>query len=163
MIFVTTGTQEPFDRLIRSVDQFAPNWNGEKVIAQAGAGEYKPENIEFRSYLSPVEYAEIFDKSRLIIAHAGTGTILSALINRKPILVLPRQASLGEHRNDHQIGTAKKFSDLGYVTVADDAEDLHRILARTNDYDFLLPSKLIGPFASLELLSDLEGFIRESN
>ena len=54
----------------------------------------------------------------MIYAHAGMGTILSALKQDKPIIIVPRLASLKEHRNDHQIATAMRMDELGYVYVA---------------------------------------------
>ncbi len=53
-----------------------------------------------------------------IVAHAGMGTILTALEMGKPLLVMPRRAALGEHRNDHQLATASRFAELGRVKVA---------------------------------------------
>lgn len=159
MIFVTIGTQEPFDRLIRAVDQYAPKWGGERVIAQMGVSEYSPRNIEQVDYLSPEKYAEIFDESRLIISHAGTGTILTALLKRKPILVMPRIASLGEHRNEHQMATAVRFGELGYLKWAKNEIALVEILDESESYEFLLPSKIVTERASQSLLDDLREFI----
>ena len=59
-----------------------------------------------------------------IVAHAGMGTILTALELGKPLLVLPRRASLGEHRNEHQLATARRFADTGRLAVAFDESEL---------------------------------------
>ena len=45
-------------------------------------------------------------------------SIITALELGKRIIVMPRQASLGEHRNDHQVATAKKFAQQGRIEVA---------------------------------------------
>jgi hypothetical protein len=37
------------------------------------------------------------------------GTIISALGQGKPILVMPRRARLGEQRNDHQFATVQRL------------------------------------------------------
>ena len=60
----------------------------------------------------------------MIVAHAGMGTIISAMQHQKPIIIFPRIAALGEHRNEHQMATAKKMKELGYVHVAFNEKEL---------------------------------------
>ena len=36
----------------------------------------------------------------------------------------PRRASLGEHRNDHQVATAKRFAEQGRIEVAFNEQEL---------------------------------------
>ena len=48
------------------------------------------------------------DAAAAIVAHAGMGTILTALETGKRLLVMPRRAALGEHRNDHQLATVSR-------------------------------------------------------
>lgn len=128
MIFVSTGTQFPFDRLIEMVDSLAGDL-GEKVVAQAMEGNYRPRHFELMPLVPAQEFEEYARRSRLIVAHAGMGIIITAMRLGKPLLVLPRQGSLGEHRNDHQISTANHLEQMGYVTVIKDADDLRRHLA----------------------------------
>lgn len=128
MIFVSTGTQFPFDRLIEMVDGVAGALD-EEVVAQAMPGKYAPRHFETRPLIPAREFEEYVKKSRLIVAHAGMGIIITAMRLGKPILVLPRLARLGEHRNDHQTSTANHLQQLGYITVVKDAADLRRYLA----------------------------------
>ena len=88
MIFVTIGTQLPFDRLIKIIDELAPQLN-EEVVAQVYQCGFTPQNIKTVDFLAPDEFNTLFDKARLIISHAGMGTILSALQKDKPIIVFP--------------------------------------------------------------------------
>lgn len=127
MIFVTIGTQAPFDRFIRAVDRIASRTD-EKIIAQTYKGKYVPQHIETIDFLPPDEFNRLFNEARLIVAHAGMGTIISALAQKKPIVVMPRLASLGEHRNDHQMATAMKMNELGYVHVAYDNKQLETLM-----------------------------------
>lgn len=53
------------------------------------------------------EFDKLCHDARLIVAHAGMGTIISAMTKGKPIIVFPRIAALGEHRNEHQLATSK--------------------------------------------------------
>ena len=59
-----------------------------------------------------------------MIAHAGMGSIITALELGKQIIIMPRRASLGEHRNDHQVATAKQFAAQGRIEVALDETEL---------------------------------------
>ncbi len=124
MIFVTVGTQIPFDRLIQMVDEIAPELNGEEIIAQSCNGKYIPRNFSTRQFIPPAEFETIMNNARLIIAHAGTGSIVGAMQRRKPFVIVPRKAAFGEHRNDHQIATAEYFSKMISLCVANDKETL---------------------------------------
>lgn len=124
MIFVTVGTQIPFDRLMRMVDEIAPQLHGEEIIAQSCDGKYMPQHFSTVRLIEPARFEEIFSRARVVIAHAGMGSIVSAMRRGKPLVIVPRQASLGEHRNDHQLATAQHFSQNCDVCVAHTAAEL---------------------------------------
>jgi UDP-N-acetylglucosamine transferase subunit ALG13 len=71
-----------------------------------------------QSFMSGEEMEVLFSRARLVVAHAGMGSVLSALKHRKPIIIVPRKASLGEHRNDHQLATARWLVNRTGVKVA---------------------------------------------
>ena len=125
MIFLTVGTQFPFDRLVKAVDE-AADTNGfdEKIVAQIGDSSYCPENFEAAPSVEKAVFDQHFNKADSIISHAGMGTITMALEHRKPLLVMPRSKKYGEVVNDHQLAIAKKFEQLGYLLVAYGAEDV---------------------------------------
>ena len=129
MIFATVGTQLPFPRLIDALEALAPEL-GEEVIAQIGASEGTWPNLDIRRQLTPAEFEKIFTTARVIVAHAGIGTILSAKRWGKPLIILPRRHGLGEHRNDHQLATARQVESLPGIHVAWEAADLGPLLAR---------------------------------
>jgi len=152
MIFVTVGTQLPFDRLIKTVDDFSDDLS-ESVFAQTGLTSYLAKNIETTPFVSPSQSEEYFKKATLIIAHAGMGSILTALKYKKPILVMPRKASLGEHRNEHQLATANWVNVLEGVVVANDELQLLNILKKKDE---LFSEAEISPFAESRLLEFLK-------
>lgn len=154
MIFVTIGTQAPFDRFIKVVDEVSPLL-GEDIVAQVYRLGYKPKHIKTINLLAPDEFSELFSKARLIVSHAGMGTILSALRQHKPIIIFPRIAALGEHRNEHQLATARKFKELGSVYVAMNEVELKELLLRKD----LKPLADIGDYASPDLIHSIECFI----
>lgn len=156
MIFVTVGSDVPFDRLIRVVDQWARSRGRRDVFAQIGRGGWEPEFVEFSHMLDPSEFRHRLAACDLVIAHAGMGTILSCLQASKPILVMPRRGHLGETRNDHQMATARHLLGLGKVDVAFDEEELLPALDRL---DALSAREPISPYAGPQLLETVRRFI----
>jgi len=130
MIFVTVGTQGQFDRLIRAVDGWAGTHGRTDIFAQTGASTYRPDHIRAKPFIDPGEFRKRVESASLVIAHAGMGSIITALELGKHIIVMPRRANLGEHRNDHQIATAKRFAEQGRIIVAFDEQELVEKLDR---------------------------------
>jgi UDP-N-acetylglucosamine transferase subunit ALG13 len=123
VIIVTVGMQLGFDRLIAAMDTLAPQLDM-PVIAQTGKGTYAPQAMEAREKIAPADFEELVGKARLIVAHAGIGTVLTAARCRKPILLMPRRASLAEHRNDHQMATVRRLAGRPGILVAMDETEL---------------------------------------
>jgi UDP-N-acetylglucosamine transferase subunit ALG13 len=159
MIFVTVGEQLPFDRLIHTVDEWAGT-SKKEVFAQIGRTDYIPKHISCKDYLSPEEFKKKILAADFIVAHAGMGTIITALEMRKPILVMPRQEKFGEVRNEHQFSTAKRFLTLRYVEVAfDEMELITKLDKLAEPSSFLnLAGAAIGP--SQLLIKTLQDFIK---
>jgi UDP-N-acetylglucosamine transferase subunit ALG13 len=125
MIFLTVGTQFPFDRLVRAVDDIVDDGLiGEALFAQIGESSYKPRNFESVLSLDKKTFDDYVRQSSAIIGHAGMGTIIAAMQLGKPLLVMPRLKKYGEVVNDHQVAIAKKFEELGHILVAYDTKDL---------------------------------------
>lgn len=123
MILVTVGMQLGFDRLIQAIDELAPTLPV-PVFAQIGKGTYQPRNMETAISISPVEFDKLLDRTTLIVSHAGIGTVLTAQRHNKPILLFPRSAAMGEHRNDHQLATVKELQGRPGIAVAMTVEEL---------------------------------------
>ncbi len=127
MIFLTVGTQFPFDRLVKAVDHvFDKGLIEEEIFAQIGDSSYKPRNFRFVSFLNKKLFDELIRKASMIISHAGIGAITISLENRKPLLIMPRLKEKGEVVNNHQMAIAKRFESLGYVLVAYRENDLSK-------------------------------------
>ena len=50
-------------------------------------------------------------ESDIIISHAGAGSIINALKNIKPLVIVPRLVEFGEHTNSHQVDLAKAMHE----------------------------------------------------
>jgi UDP-N-acetylglucosamine transferase subunit ALG13 len=149
VIFVTVGTQLPFDRLVKGVDEWAAARGRSDVFAQIGPAAYEPRHMRWQRFVSPEEFRARFEEADVIVAHAGMGSIIEALCHAKPILVMPRRAALREHRNDHQVATVRRLLQMGRIRAALDEHELPAKLDEIVDAAALAP---IGPFASQRLL-----------
>lgn len=158
MIFATVGTQLPFDRLLSALDAWAAAHPDVPVTAQTGVTQTRYAHLTCHSYLDQAGFAAHMAQASVIVAHAGMGTILSAAEAGKPLILMPRRADCGEHRNDHQRATAAEMAVLSNVTVIDKACDLApalaAALASTGTAQPLLPAT-----ASPRLLDTLKEFI----
>jgi UDP-N-acetylglucosamine transferase subunit ALG13 len=131
-IFVAVGTQLPFDRLVRTIDEWAGKERRTGIFAQIANSSFVPKHMEFSAFITPKEFRQRTEEADVVIAHAGMGTIITALELGKPVLVMPRVAKLGEHRNDHQFASARAFQNHGRIVVAWDETELREQL-RTID------------------------------
>ena len=163
MIFLTVGTQLPFDRLVRAVDAWAGERGaGDKVfgqIAEPGKGGHLPRHFDWVPHLDPEVFRHRFSAANLIVAHAGMGSLISALTASKPILILPRRAAIGEHRNDHQLATARHFAGRSGVTTCMDETEVGPALDHLISASPEVTGQSIGNDASAELISTLRAFI----
>ena len=156
MIFVTVGTQGQFDRLIRTVDEWAGVHGRADVFAQTGPSDYHSKHIRRERFIDPTEFRKRVEAASLVISHAGMGSIITALERGKRIIVMPRRASLGEHRNDHQLATAKRFAEQGRIMVAFTEQELVDKLDQLQDSG---ETERLGAQASPSLISTIRTFI----
>lgn len=155
MIFLTVGTQLPFDRLIQAVDDWAGS-RQKDVFAQIGPSSFVPRYITTISDLEPQEFEQKIREATAIISHAGMGTILTALQLGKPILIMPRLAKFGEHRNDHQLSTTRQLQDRPGILVAMNEAEL---CLQLEALDHVATYNNISDRASDELINGIQAFI----
>ena len=124
MIFVTIGSMFPFDRLVRLMDGWSADHPGHDVFSQIGNGSYIPRHSRWVRILRPAEFIENVRTATLTIAHAGMGSIITAMETGRPIVILPRRCDQGEHTTDHQLHTAAWLTGKQGIYVAMSDEDL---------------------------------------
>lgn len=129
MIFVTVGTQLPFDRLVQDLDAIAPELSV-PIFAQTGVSTYVPKNFEATPMVNSSEFNALMTRVSVIVGHAGIGTIISAQKHGKPLVLVPRKAALREHRNDHQMATVNSLRGRSGIYVAEGRDDLRSLLLR---------------------------------
>ena len=159
MIFATVGTQLPFDRLLLAVDTWAAMHREVPVLAQTGCTATRYPHLTAVPTMDQTRFAAAVAEASVIVAHAGMGTILTAIEAGKPLILRPRRFDLGEHRNDHQRDTAAEMAALANVAVVEDSSALcsaiSAALARANDP--VLSAR--GGVASARLLEAVRDFI----
>lgn len=130
MILVLLGTQDkPFDRILKSVAKELDKGKiKEKVIAQTGCSSFTHDKIKTFDFVSKEEIEKLIDKARIIITHAGVGTITECISKGKKVIVVPRLKKYGEHTNDHQLQITKEFALNNYVLPLYDEKNLSKIL-----------------------------------
>jgi len=102
LILVTVGMHnQPFDRLVKAADGFA-GLIDEDVIIQRGNSSYLPQTAQHFQWASSQEMDELINKARVVVSHAGAGTIIQCLLARKPLVAVPRLKKFGEHFDNHQ-------------------------------------------------------------
>lgn len=130
MIFITLGTQDKhFDRLLNAVYKLETD---EKIVAQIGSTEFKSskpeEKFEIHKFLSNEEFEKYMDEARVVITHAGVGTIIYGLKKHKKMIVAARLKKYGEHVNDHQLQILQTFASEGYIIPLENFDDLPKLL-----------------------------------
>ncbi len=159
-IFVTVGTELPFDRLVRAIDHWAgERGRGSEVFAQIGRTQFRPEHIGWAPLIDGNAFRQLFDHADLIVAHAGMGTILGALERSRPLIVVPRRAQLGEHRNEHQLATVARLAERELIDVAQDEVELIEWLDRGGH---CARPRHLGPSADPRLIAAVRSAITSS-
>lgn len=134
MIFCTVGTQLPFDRLVDYLIRWQESSEYKDIIFQVGnSHQYLPTDGYQISISEPL-FSEIFDKANVIVSHAGMGNIIRALDLNKAIIVVPRQASLGEHINDHQQDTTNSLIGLPNLFPANNYDQFCAAMEKAENY-----------------------------
>ncbi len=134
-VFVTTGTQLPFKRMIDIVDNWAATEPNVNVIAQTANSTESYEHITTVDFLSPDKYEEYTTTADVIVGHAGMGTIITGFEKNKPVILMARKFIHGEHRNDHQQSTVNKFDGIKGIYTANDESELNDLLLRYKELE----------------------------
>ena len=136
MIFVTVGTHEQgFSRLLKKIDDLVENGLiHEEVFIQRGYSQYIPKYSRYADFIPYRELLESIKKSRIVITHAGPGSIMDCIRDGIVPIVVPRQKQYREHVDDHQINFCKKIENKYSTIIVYDIEDLSN---KIRGYDLL--------------------------
>jgi UDP-N-acetylglucosamine transferase subunit ALG13 len=122
MIVVTTGTNEwAFDRLVRAA---AGLGGEEELFVQYGSSTEAHGRGEWVDFISFEELESRMRAARVVVSHAGVGSIMLARrCGHRPIVV-PRLGRLGEAVDDHQLQCGRQLQSSGLVSLVEDERQL---------------------------------------
>lgn len=128
MILVSVGTHnQPFDRLLRKMDELASGL-GDEVLIQRGYSGYLPRNAESFDFVEAERWMALLEEARLIVCHGGATTLMNVVRLGKNAVVVPRRKDLGEHIYDRESELAEALAERGLVSVVYDIEMLEEAL-----------------------------------
>lgn len=147
MIFVTVGltNEYRFDRLVRGADELGAQTD-EEVMIQLGPSRYRPRHARYFDYASQEETDRLVKSARVVITHAGAGSILTVLRHGKPLVIVPRLEKWGEAMDDHQLELAEALCRAGKAIIVLDASNLTEAIGQATQCDpmLLVDSPLVG-------------------
>jgi UDP-N-acetylglucosamine transferase subunit ALG13 len=153
MIYVTVGTMFlDFPRLILKMDEIAAD-TGERVVIQIGMGKTLPRHCEYFDFRPREDVLALQREARLVVCHAGIGSVSDALRLGRPLVVVPRLRRHKEHMNDHQLDLGRAVERRGWGRLILDVRDLPEACATP------LPAKNCYAPAEEDLIRDIRDFI----
>jgi UDP-N-acetylglucosamine transferase subunit ALG13 len=154
MIFVSVGTNEArFDRLLRAVAELPLD---EELVVQHGhSTPVDRPGTELVAFLSFEGMVDTIRRARVVVTHAGVGSVMVSLANGKRPVVMPRLRSFGEAVDDHQLQLGRRFAEAGLVTLAEAPDGLAAALAGEQQPAAIVPS-------ASSLAADLTSFLEHA-
>ena len=114
MIFATLGNESrDFTRMTNLLLFISINLTNEEIFFQNGHTKINsktPENFKSQNFVSKDIFKDKLNNSRVVITHAGAGTLLQCMESNIVPLVMPRRCELKEHLNNHQLEILNEFT-----------------------------------------------------
>lgn len=136
MILVTLGTFEiEFKRPLIQIDELLKNGIiNEEVIVQCGHTKYESSHFRMVPFFEPETLNGLYQAARIVITHAGTGSILKGVKLGKKVIAIARMQKYNECVDDHQMEILNEFSKLGYLLAWHEEDSLKEIISRIDDF-----------------------------
>jgi UDP-N-acetylglucosamine transferase subunit ALG13 len=126
--FISLGNaKQKFTRLLNycvQLESILPR----PIIVQHGNTDFSAQGFECFHFLPADEYVEMIKASRVVILHAGAGSIINSIKSGKKPIVIARISENNEHINNHQVELAARLADDGYVYSVSNITDLKIII-----------------------------------
>jgi UDP-N-acetylglucosamine transferase subunit ALG13 len=151
VIFVALGTQAyPFDRLLRGLDGVE-----EELVVQGGASTHRPGGATWFEFLDYPQLVDYVRTARVVVSHAGVGSVMTAVTEGKRPVVVPRLARYGEAVDDHQLPFARRMDAAGLVRLVEDPTELRDAVVSTSE-----PPEA-GTAGETSLAADLRAYLEQ--
>lgn len=128
LIFATVGATLPFKRLERAIVELKRSGRiPERVVLQVGRSTERHEPVAGLEIVEDLPFGELQDlleRADVVVCHAGTGSIITALSKSCGVVAMPRSLKHGDHYDNHQEEIAGVFANRGLIQTADDSQSL---------------------------------------
>ncbi|UCD20853.1 MAG: beta-1,4-galactosyltransferase [archaeon] len=164
MIFVTVGTDKTgFNRLIKKIDQLVGSRKiKEKVVMNIGYSNYIPKKTKYFKVMDRNRWNDYMKKADIILCHAGTGSLLSAIRFKRKIITIPRLPEHGEVCDNHQMEIIKELEKSKQVLACRDLNKLPGYIKKAKKFRPKFPNKKAKIFYLVNhFLKDLENGKKE--
>lgn len=129
MIFVTVGSSNKFDSLIKYMDNLSLSLP-EEIIIQTGKSDYNPTNCAHFDFTDNI--LEYYLNADVIISHGGAGTCYEVLSLGKNLIGVENP-----HANDsHQWDLLKKLNEEGYIIWCRQIGEIQEALSSFRTHPF---------------------------
>jgi UDP-N-acetylglucosamine transferase subunit ALG13 len=130
-IFVTVGTDHhPFDRLVQWIDDWMIEGGGAwhaRVFVQSGNAT-PPRHAAWAKLVPHGEMQHHMRTTAAVVCHGGPASITECREAGVVPIVVPRNPTLGEHVDDHQLRFSRRMAALGKVRLAESSQELAALL-----------------------------------
>lgn len=157
IVVVMVGTDHhPFDRLVDWVDSAAVRLPHVRFVVQHGASRV-PVVAEGRAFMSRDELTAIIGEAIGFICHGGPGTIMDGRAAGHVPICVPRDPSLGEHVDGHQLRFSSLVSDIGIVRRVTAEKEFSAVLDDVLASEVARKRTALGPSEVTERARELLG------
>lgn len=158
MILVTVGTQKfEFNRLLIKIDELIEDGTiTEEVFAQIGVCSYKPKHYSYKTFMPKDIMMEWLKKADMVVTHAGTGIVMTAVNMGKKVIAVPRLSEFKEHVDNHQFEIIKVLGQAGIIEPVYEMDKLGHCIQRARTHSYR-------PYVSTrkEVAEQLDAWIKE--
>ena len=140
--------------MLRALDEIAGR-HQLRAFAQTADPRAELLHIEHKDHLTPAEFRSRSAEAELLVGHAGVGTVLTAQRLNRPLVLFPRRADFKEHRNDHQVATARALEQVDGIYVAWTEADFEHLLTTSS----LRPASMRASAQRQQLIQHLRSFL----
>ncbi|MFD1037145.1 PssE/Cps14G family polysaccharide biosynthesis glycosyltransferase [Virgibacillus byunsanensis] len=136
MILVVLGTHElPFTRLLKEVDRLkSENIIKDDIIVQYGHTTYESDLLTLKQFVSYKEMDLLCEQARIIITHAGTGSIITGIKKGKPVIACARLQKYGEHNDDHQLQIVSALVNQEHILSWEEEKRLEDVIQQAEAF-----------------------------
>lgn len=149
MVFITLGTQgNQFPRCLQMVEELIDTLHpNHEFIAQLGNTKFKSDKIKCLDFVPETEFKKLIGKADIVITHAGSGALFSAIKQGKKAIAVARLKKFNEMLNDHQTELVRKLSESGYIidgtySIVDAWNKLDSFIPRACDFECTLSQEI---------------------